>query len=97
MGSLASKLGALLVKGDLSALKAKLSPETYGGTPLLGVKGAVIVGHGSSNEVAIANGIAVAATTVRANVAGVIAETVARTAAAKAASGEGEAAASDAR
>ena len=98
MGSLASKLGALLVKGDLSALKAKLSPETYGGTPLLGVKGAVIVGHGSSNEVAIANGIAVAATTVRANVVGVIAETVARTAAAKAAaSGEGEAAASDAR
>lgn len=94
LGSVKSKLGALLVKGDLSALKAKLSPETYGGTPLLGVKGAVIVGHGSSNERAIANGIAVAAETVRANVAGVIAETVARAATAPA-TGEGEAAASD--
>ncbi|MEY8460822.1 phosphate acyltransferase PlsX [Eggerthellaceae bacterium 24-137] len=106
MGSLPSKLGALLVKGDLSRLKGKLSPDTYGGTPLLGVKGAVIVGHGSSNETAIANGIAVAATTVRANVAGVIADTVARAEAASAApaerlaaaeAGEGEAAASDAR
>ena len=96
MGSAKSKLGALLVKGDLVALKAKLSPETYGGTPLLGVKGAVIVGHGSSNATAVANGIAVAAETVRANVAGVIADTVARTTAAPAA-GEGEAAASDAR
>lgn len=74
--SLSSKMGALLVKGDLAKLKEKLSPDTYGGTPLLGVKGAVIVGHGSSNETAIANGIAVAAATVRANVAGVIADTV---------------------
>ncbi len=105
MGSAKSKLGALLVKGDLAALKAKLSPDTYGGTPLLGVKGAVIVGHGSSNETAIANGIAVAAATVRADVAGVIADTVGRAAkaaaaaapaaAAPAADGEGEAAASD--
>ncbi|MEC4175518.1 phosphate acyltransferase PlsX [Adlercreutzia sp. R21] len=96
MASLPSKLGALLVKGDLSRLKGKLSPETYGGTPLLGVKGAVIVGHGSSNATAVANGIAVAATTVRANVAGVIADTVARAGSATP-GGEGEAAASDAR
>lgn len=94
-----AKLGALLVKGDLAALKAKLSPDTYGGTPLLGVKGAVIVGHGFSNETAVANGIAVAAATVRAHVADVIAETVGRASAASPAPtcGEGEAAASDAR
>ena len=78
MGSLSSKLGALLVKGNLSALKVKLSPDTYGGAPLLGVKGAVIVGHGSSNATAIKNGIAVAAAAVRADVAGVIAATVGR-------------------
>ena len=46
----------------------KMSPDMYGGTPLLGVKGArVIVGHGSSNETAVKNGIAVAAATVRAH------------------------------
>lgn len=78
MGSLPSKLGALLVKGNLSALKVKLSPDTYGGAPLLGVKGAVIVGHGSSNATAIKNGIAVAAAAARADVAGVIAATVGR-------------------
>ncbi|WP_345774344.1 phosphate acyltransferase PlsX [Adlercreutzia caecimuris] len=99
MSSLPSKLGALLVKGDLARLKGKLSPEAYGGAPLLGVKGAVIVGHGSSSETAVANGIAVAATTVRANVAGVIADTVARAAKTigAAQAREGEAAASDAR
>lgn len=49
------------MKGPLGALKEKMSPDTYGGTPLLGVKGSVIVGHGSSNETAVKNGIAVAA------------------------------------
>ena len=78
MGSLSGKLGALLVKGDLAALKAKVSPDTYGGSPLLGVKGACVVGHGSSNELAVRNGIAVAATTVRSHVADVIAATVAQ-------------------
>jgi glycerol-3-phosphate acyltransferase PlsX len=29
--------------------------EKYGGTPVLGVKGNVIIGHGSSNELAVAN------------------------------------------
>lgn len=66
MSTALSKVGALLVKGPLGALKEKMSPDTYGGTPLLGVKGAVIVGHGSSNETAVKNGIAVAAATVRA-------------------------------
>ena len=76
MSSLVTKVGALLVKGSLAGLKEKLSPDTYGGAPLLGVKGAVIVGHGSSNAIAIANGIAVAATTARADVAGTIASLV---------------------
>lgn len=71
-----SKMGALLVKPELSELKKKVSPETYGGSPLLGVKGACVVGHGSSNALAIKNGILVAATTVRSRVAEVIAETI---------------------
>ena len=72
-----TKAGALLVKPELAELKKKVSPETYGGTPLLGVKGACVVGHGSSNATAIKNGILVAATTVRSGVADVIAQTIA--------------------
>ena len=101
MSTALSKVGALLVKGPLGALKEKMSPDTYGGTPRLGVKGAVIGGHGSSNETAVKNGIAVAAATVRAHVPEVIAERVAAApASASAAVGaeeKGEAAASDAR
>lgn len=83
-----TKVGALLVKPELGELKKKVSPETYGGTPLLGVKGACVVGHGSSNATAIKNGILVAATTVRSNVAQVIADTVVSSAAAAAPSAE---------
>lgn len=72
-----SKMGALLVKPELGELKKKVSPDTYGGTPLLGVKGACVVGHGSSNALAIKNGILVAASTVRSRVSEIIAETVA--------------------
>ena len=101
MSTALSKVGALLVKGPLGALKEKMSPDTYGGTPLLGVKGAVIVGHGSSNETAVKNGIAVAAATVRAHVPEVIAERVASApapaSAAVGAEEKGEAATSDAR
>lgn len=76
MSSAKTKVGAVLLKGDLAALKAKVSPDTYGGAPLLGVKGACIVGHGSSGELAIKNGILTGATTVRAHVSEVIAETL---------------------
>ena len=77
LSSLKTKIGAVLLKSDLSALKAKVSPDTYGGTPLLGVKGACIVGHGSSNALAVKNGILAGARTVRSHVSEVIADTVA--------------------
>lgn len=77
MGSLAGKLGALAIKGGLSELKASVSPDTYGGAPLLGVAGACIVGHGSSNETAVKNGIGTTARIARADVAGIIAQAVA--------------------
>ena len=68
-----------------------MSPDTYGGSPLLGVAGACIVGHGSSNARAVANGIHVAAATVRAGVADLIAQAVSanRGAAKQAAAPEG--------
>ena len=77
MGSTKSKLGALLVKDSLGALKGELSPDAYGGAPLLGVAGACVVGHGSSNARAICNGILFTAKTVRAKVDAAIAEVVA--------------------
>ena len=74
--TLSSKLCALILKDKLSALKLKLTPDAYGGAPLLGVKGACIVGHGSSNKLAICNGIHAAATQARSHVPEVIAETI---------------------
>lgn len=71
-----TKLGAMTMKSGLKELKTKLSPDTYGGAPILGVKGACLVGHGSSNEIAIKNGILVAARTVRLDVSGIIAKTI---------------------
>lgn len=72
-----TKLAALAIKGGLKELMVQVSPDTYGGAPLLGVKGACIVGHGSSNALAIKNGVLTTAEVVRANVAGIIADTVA--------------------
>lgn len=76
MSGFKEKMGALLVRDSLSALKSKLSPETYGGSPLLGVKGACVIGHGSSSAVAIKNGILVCARAVRGDAVSVIEKTV---------------------
>jgi len=44
-----SKIGAALCKNAFQNLKKKLDADEVGGVPLLGVKGAVIKAHGSSN------------------------------------------------
>jgi len=56
-----SQVGALLSQKAFAAFKKRLDYSEYGGAPLLGVRGVAIVGHGSSNERAILNGIRVAA------------------------------------
>ena len=63
-GSPLRQLGAILAKGAFRALKKKSSYETYGGSPLLGVNGVVIIAHGSSSAVAIRNALRVARETV---------------------------------
>ena len=78
MSSTKTKIGALLIKGDLYSLKDSISADTYGGAPLLGVKGACIVGHGSSNATAIKNGIAITARLARERVPEQIADAVAK-------------------
>jgi glycerol-3-phosphate acyltransferase PlsX len=57
-------LGALIAKGAFTALKEKSSYETYGGSPLLGVNGVVIIAHGSSSALAVRNAIRVGIETV---------------------------------
>jgi glycerol-3-phosphate acyltransferase PlsX len=56
-----SQVGAMLSQKAFKAFKKRLDYTEYGGAPLLGVRGVCIVGHGSSNERAIMNGIRVAA------------------------------------
>ncbi|MCL7452562.1 MAG: phosphate acyltransferase PlsX [Anaerolineae bacterium] len=59
-----SKVGALLAKPAFDSVKRRLDYREYGGAPLLGVDGVVIVGHGRSDAWAIRNGIRMAAQTV---------------------------------
>src|SRR5579875_79872 len=56
-----AQVGALLSRKAFNAFRRRLDPSEYGGAPLLGVRGVCIIGHGSSNERAIMNGIRVAA------------------------------------
>ncbi|HSJ53077.1 MAG TPA: phosphate acyltransferase PlsX [Anaerolineae bacterium] len=59
-----SKIGALLAKPAFDAVRSRLDYREYGGAPLLGIDGVVIVGHGRSDALAIRNAIRVAAQTV---------------------------------
>ena len=52
-----SKLGALLLKPALRAMKHRLDYTEIGGSPLLGIAGCVIKAHGASNGKAFANAI----------------------------------------
>lgn len=54
-------LGAMLSKAAFRGVKHATDPEQYGGAPLLGVDGPVIICHGKSGETAIYNAIKVAA------------------------------------
>ena len=53
-------IGAFLARGAFKALRTKLDYREFGGGPLLGVNGVVIVAHGRSDPYAIRNAIRVA-------------------------------------
>jgi len=55
------KLGGLLIRPAARGLRARLDPDTYGGGYLLGLRGLVVIAHGSSSRVAIANATRMAA------------------------------------
>jgi glycerol-3-phosphate acyltransferase PlsX len=59
--TISSQVGYLLSRRAFADFKKRLDYTEYGGAPLLGIKGAAIVTHGSSNANAIKNAIRVAA------------------------------------
>src|SRR6266568_4779781 len=62
------QVGYLLSRSAFSDFKKRLDHTEYGGAPLLGVKGACFITHGSSNVNAIKNAIRVASEFVERNI-----------------------------
>ena len=60
MSGTVSKLGGLLVRRRLRPLRRRFSAEHVGGAILLGLRGVVVVGHGSSSPETIATALQVA-------------------------------------
>ena len=67
-----AKMGALLLKKKLYSLKEEFDYSSYGGAPILGVKGMVFKMHGSSSAIAVQNAIVKAATVCKRDVIGEI-------------------------
>jgi phosphate acyltransferase len=76
--SLPSKLAAAVLRPGLRKVFRRMDYAEYGGVPLLGINGSAIVSHGRSNAKAIKNALRVARQTAETNVAGAIAEGLAK-------------------
>ncbi len=68
-----ARLGGLLLRPALRSVYHRLDFEEYGGAPVLGVNGIVLVGHGRSGPRAIRNGVRVARDLARKRLADAIA------------------------
>lgn len=66
--SVMAKIGSLFVLNALKRFKKNFDYSEYGGAPLLGVNGVVIIGHGRSSAKAIKNALRVAMKEVEYNV-----------------------------
>jgi glycerol-3-phosphate acyltransferase PlsX len=68
--TVAGSLGGLLIRPAARRLRKRLDPDTYGGAYLLGLRGLVVIAHGNSSSIAIANAIRLAARGVEHDVVG---------------------------
>lgn len=75
---LLAKAGALLMTPAFKSIRSQLDYAEYGGAPLLGVKGVVIISHGKSSRRAIANAVLAAAKSVNLGINGHIEDRFAR-------------------
>lgn len=73
-----TKISALLIKKQLLSLRAKMNPDSIGGTIMLGISKPVIKAHGSSNAAAITSAIQQAANAVNFDVASRMQENINR-------------------
>jgi glycerol-3-phosphate acyltransferase PlsX len=73
-GSLRGKLGYLLMRPSIKRIRTVFDYEVVGGSPLLGVRGAVIITHGRAKRRMIEHAVRVGATTARERVPERIAE-----------------------
>ena len=71
------KICALMLKPAFNALKMQMDPEVYGGAPLLGVPGAVIITHGNSTHKAIFYAVKAGVAAATNDVSGLIEKAVA--------------------
>ena len=76
-GSLRGRLAYLLMRPSIGRIRAAFDYEKVGGSPLLGVKGTVVITHGRANRRMIGYACEVAATTARSRVPELIAEALA--------------------
>lgn len=67
-----AKLGAAMLSGKLRDLKKEFDYSTYGGAPILGIRGLVIKMHGSSTALAVRNSVIKAALVASADLTGQI-------------------------
>jgi len=59
-GTYTMRLGSLLIRRALRHFRRRVDYSEYGGAPLLGVAGLVVVGHGRSSAKAVRNAVAMA-------------------------------------
>lgn len=71
-----SRVGAALTLSAMKRVRKRVDYAEYGGAPLLGVNGVVIVCHGSSTALAIRNAVRVAAGAVNSGLLGAIRENI---------------------
>jgi glycerol-3-phosphate acyltransferase PlsX len=72
-----SRVGGLLIRSRVARLRAELDPENVGGAYLLGLRGLIVVAHGSSSSRAIASAIALAERGIEQDVTGRLAAALA--------------------
>lgn len=62
------KLGGMLAKGAFQSIRKKTNADEYGGSPLLGINGVCIIGHGGSSPIAVKNAIRAAVQSIKSQV-----------------------------
>ncbi len=72
------RLGGLLIRPATRRLRKRLDPDTYGGAYLLGLRGLMVIAHGSSSRRAITSAIRTAAVGVDHGIVSTLAERLPR-------------------